>query len=207
MKASHQRARKCRLQQGLTQQQVAKACRVTQQAYEKFERGETKRPRYIFELAKVLNTSAAWILTGVQEDVSQKIQPDVADNGKKVPVYSYVIDAKLTHIFSLDTAEVIDRIAPLPGFENTTGSIALYMQGDQLEPIFPHGTLLYLDRHKFPSKNKLCVCVYANDVSIFVYMGASGGCYNFKPVLSSKSAKIKIKEVNAIYRIVGAVYS
>ena len=212
MGSSHQRARKRREQLELTQKHVAKACRVTQQAYEKFERGETKRPRYIYELAKALNISAAWLLTGEGSDLPEgnssdphKNKAHEGSNNGKVPLYIYSVDIK-SSITSFDDADAIDRLPPLPGLENTTGAIALFIQGDGLEPVYPHGSIIYLDCNKYPSKNKPCVSISADGMQTLLYLGNNNGNHHFRHMHSGKSSKIKAKEIKALYRIIGVLY-
>ncbi len=208
MQVKHIRARKRRLELKLTQRQVAKLCRVTQQAYEKFERGETIRPRYIYELAKALKVSAEWLSTGEQPEPNTAPPVSASDKSRKIPVFSFGGRLKLDrHLQTLDDGEVIDRVAPLPNLEEAQGVIALFVQDDSFAPTYPQGTIIYLDRHKSPVPKQPCLCLHAKGVEILVYMGAKGLIYNFQFMDSGKAMRIKAKDIKAIYRIAGVIYT
>ncbi len=209
MQAKHIRARRRREELKLTQRQVAKSCRVTQQAYEKFERGETKRPRYFYELARALRVSPEWLLTGegiaAEDPKSLEAAPDT---GRKIPVYSFGSVLKSgNRKYTFNESEIIDRIAPLPGLEETAGVMALFIQSDDLGPAFPQGTILYVDRNKQPALKKPCLCLHYQGMEILVYLGAKGSVHYFSAVDSKKKKAIKAKDINGIYRISGMIYS
>lgn len=208
MQAKHIRARKRREELKLTQRQVAKLCRVTQQAYEKFERGETKRPRYIYELAKALKVSPEWLSTGEQPEINITPPVSVLDKARKIPVFSFGGALKSDRQrATLDDGEVIDRVAPLPTLEEAQGAIALFVQDDGFASAYPQGTIIYLDRHKLPAPKQPCLCLHAKGTAILVYLGAKGLVYNFRLIDSGKIVRINAKDIKSIYRIAGVVYT
>lgn len=208
MQSAHRRAHQRRAELKLTQRQVAKACRVTQQAYEKFERGETRRPRYFYELAKALKVSPEWLLTGEQPEVSAASAPPVVTAPeRKIPVFTFGDSLnKRRRAYSFLAKEVIDRIRPLPNLEEAADAIALFMQGDDYALSYPHGTIIYLDRTKLPAPRKPCVCIHENGAAILVFISAKGLFYNFKYISSGKPLSIKVSDIKAVYKIAGVTY-
>lgn len=208
MLVKHIRARKRREELKLTQRQVAKLCRVTQQAYEKFERGETKRPRYIYELAKALKVSPDWLSTGEQPEPGNTSPAPAFDKARKIPVFSFggaLKSNRLRHTF--DDGEVIDRVAPLPNLEETQGAVALFLQDEEFAPSYPQGTIIYLDRHKSPAPKQPCLCFHAKEAAILIYLGVVGVVHNFRCVDSGKIMRINARDIKALYRIAGVTYS
>lgn len=70
------RAKERREELELSQTEVGDACGVTQQAIEKLEAGEVRRPRYLDDLAEKLLTTKQWLQTGVGQRVIIKISED-----------------------------------------------------------------------------------------------------------------------------------
>lgn len=208
MESKHRRARQRRLELKLTQLQVAKECRVTQQAYEKFERGETRRPRFIYELAKILQVSAEWLLTGKQAEAAATAAPAaIPAAAGKIPVFTFD-DALRKHTGAEPFAarDMIDRVRPLPGAEDTADAIALCVEGNYFAPCYPDGAVIYLDRRKPPAPRKPCICLYAKGVEIFVFINTKGVVYNFKRMGSRKLISIKLSDIRAVYKIAGVIY-
>jgi transcriptional regulator with XRE-family HTH domain len=73
------RAKERREELGLSQTQVGDACGVTQQAIEKLEAGEVRRPRYLDDLADKLLTTKKWLQDGTGQKGIIKF-PDDNDN-------------------------------------------------------------------------------------------------------------------------------
>src|SRR5262245_36692709 len=59
------RLRRCRLAAGLTQKELGKRAGVSGAAVAAIERGKTAGPRYIVELAYVLDVSPTWLKMGL----------------------------------------------------------------------------------------------------------------------------------------------
>lgn len=68
----HERIKERRERLGLTQREVALSCGVSQQAYDRLEKGRVLRPRYIVELAGILKTTPQWLTGGAAQDARQK---------------------------------------------------------------------------------------------------------------------------------------
>jgi transcriptional regulator with XRE-family HTH domain len=59
-----QRVKQRRIELGMTQAEVAERAGIRQQSYQQIEAGETKRPRYLLEIASVLKCKPQWLLSG-----------------------------------------------------------------------------------------------------------------------------------------------
>jgi transcriptional regulator with XRE-family HTH domain len=67
MKNIGERVRQRREQLGYSQEEIASACQVTQQAIQQLEDGTVLRPRYIAELADVLKVTIPWLKRGTAD--------------------------------------------------------------------------------------------------------------------------------------------
>ncbi|MBS7782419.1 MULTISPECIES: XRE family transcriptional regulator [Providencia] len=70
-----ERVKNKRMILGLTQSELADTVGTTQQSIEQLESGKTKRPRFLPELAKALNCTVEWLITG-QEKKSDILLPE-----------------------------------------------------------------------------------------------------------------------------------
>lgn len=59
------RLRQARIERGWTQLRLAKAIGTTQAAIQKIENNKSKRPRFLDELAQILNVPVEWLHSGV----------------------------------------------------------------------------------------------------------------------------------------------
>ena len=64
MNTISQRLRKKREEMNLSQAQLAEKAGMTQQSLQAIEAGNTKRPRFLLEIASVLQCDAHWLLYG-----------------------------------------------------------------------------------------------------------------------------------------------
>ncbi|KAF0138383.1 MAG: SOS-response transcriptional repressor [Rhodospirillaceae bacterium] len=72
-----ERVKKLRLERGFSQNVLAEACGCTQSNIANLENGRTGLPRYIRELAKVLEVSPEWLQTGEGETLSESFLGEV----------------------------------------------------------------------------------------------------------------------------------
>ena len=64
MQTIKDRLKKKRIELDMTQAQLAEKAGVKQQTIQLIEAGETKRPRYLVELANALGCDPSWLLYG-----------------------------------------------------------------------------------------------------------------------------------------------
>ncbi|HAS1170458.1 MULTISPECIES: helix-turn-helix domain-containing protein [Enterobacter] len=64
MQTIKERLKMKRLEHEMTQAELAEQAGVKQQSIQLIEAGVTKRPRYLFELAKALDCDPGWLLYG-----------------------------------------------------------------------------------------------------------------------------------------------
>jgi len=61
------RLTRCRIEKGLTQQNLAVAVGTSQAVVQRIETGKCKHPRNIARIAKVLGVAPAWLMYGVEQ--------------------------------------------------------------------------------------------------------------------------------------------
>lgn len=64
METLSERLKNRRIELNLTQAELAARAGMKQQSLQKIEAGETKRPRFILELATALQCDPAWLMSG-----------------------------------------------------------------------------------------------------------------------------------------------
>ncbi|MFP9227575.1 helix-turn-helix domain-containing protein [Pectobacterium cacticida] len=64
MQTISERLKQKRLELGMTQAELAHSAGVKQQSIQLIEAGITKRPRFLFEIAKVLKCDPSWLQYG-----------------------------------------------------------------------------------------------------------------------------------------------
>ncbi|HDY4931399.1 TPA: helix-turn-helix transcriptional regulator [Yersinia enterocolitica] len=62
------RLKERRLEQGLTQHQLAVLSGVKQQTIQRIESGTSHRPRHLLEISEALGCSPHWLLNGTKKD-------------------------------------------------------------------------------------------------------------------------------------------
>jgi SOS-response transcriptional repressor LexA len=110
--------------------------KVKQQSINQLELGEVNTPRYIFDLANVLDVSISWLLG--DDDIAQ-----VAENIVRVPLISWVQAGEL--------AEAADPYIPgdaedfVPVSYRHSNLIALRVKGDSMNRIAPDASIIIVD--------------------------------------------------------------
>ncbi len=65
METLSERLKQKRSEMNMTQGELAKKAGISQQSIQLIEAGETKRPRFLFEIASALQCEASWLLYGI----------------------------------------------------------------------------------------------------------------------------------------------
>lgn len=135
-----ERLRKTRKEAGLTQADLAKAAGTSQNGISSAEKRGSDSSRNAAELAKALGVNTDWLLNG-----AGPMRPDPgALNTRKIPLISWVTAG--------NWGEVIDNFSPGDAEEwistvSNVGanSFALHVEGDSMEPLIPHGSIVIVD--------------------------------------------------------------
>lgn len=134
-----------RLELGLGQPEVVRRLKrlgvdIHQTAIDKIEKRDTERPRYLKELAIVLNTTEEWLLTarGPRERPAEPPPPAV-----EVPIVTWVSAGKLTPIDPSNDMIGTIRVGAL---DPRGDWIALEVEGDSMDRISPPSSIILVDR-------------------------------------------------------------
>lgn len=128
-----------REQMGLTQVELAEKINVTQQAIQKVETGETKKPRFLYDAAKALECDLSWLLSG-KADIN--VSPTVLASNK-VPLISFVQAGLWHESCELRDSTGFDYI--LTSLDLSDNSFALTITGRSMMPLFNEGDVIIVD--------------------------------------------------------------
>ena len=160
-----ERIKNARVAAKLTQEELASAVGKTRNSVAQWESGVSHpRPNTLGEIAKALNVSTDWLLTGIQSNGSgtQIFQADNRVNDvipanvelpsrqympQDVPVMGTAACSADHGSFKLD-ASIIDYVRRPPGLLTTKDVYALYVEGDSMEPRFTAGDLVFVHPRK-----------------------------------------------------------
>lgn len=148
----------------MSQEDVAKAVGMKQPSYRQIESGETKKSKFIFDIAKALKVNPDWLINGVGEMVAsteRHTTSSVAENNEDYVVIGGKSDYPLVHVAYLDlqascgggfinddhpekkgsiafTVEFLrENDLPIDG----DGLLLIHLCGDSMGYTIPHGTL------------------------------------------------------------------
>jgi len=138
--------RRWRLENGLSQPQLAQRLGVTQQALQQLEAGEVKAPRYLPALAKLMELDALALSGGRREPALSPVPTGDATGvgaaplGRRdLPVYSSAQAGPDGMTVAYEPIEWIERPGPLQG---VPGAFAMYVVNDSMVPRYRQGDLL-----------------------------------------------------------------
>lgn len=155
------RVRARRDELGLSQQDLASRCGVTQQAIAQLEDGTTQRPRYILELSAALEVSPRWLLEGKGARLAMPEQitpvravahtfepPAFATLPRDVPVYGVAVGGDDASFLLNGTA--VDQARRPPSLAGNPRVFAFYVVGTSMNPRFRLGELAYVNPARPP---------------------------------------------------------
>lgn len=131
---------------GLSQQDLAKVCGVSQQAIQQLESGEVVRPRYLIELAAALQWSLEALRDGgkhpepPRSEVDFSRQHPVPDLPRDLPVYTGVrggLDGEI-----IDLSHPVDWTARPPSLRNIKEAAGVLVTGSSMEPRYLPGEII-----------------------------------------------------------------
>ena len=130
---------------GMTQQALAEAVGVTQNAIHKLEDGTTQKPRNILEIAKILKCQPSWLLFG-RDDPDNHKNDNVENSNNSFGYYPLISWEQAS-----DWMGEVDKARSLKTkFYNSPitcsyHTFLLKVKGFSMEPIFRDGDLIFVD--------------------------------------------------------------
>ncbi|QGY29051.1 LexA family protein [Pantoea cypripedii] len=144
------RVKSRRLELGLTQTELAELAGTTQQGIVSIESGRTKRPRYILELAKALQTDVAWLQDGSAFQTLEQVST------RKIPLISYVQAGALSHQSPIEAFDGSFEYV-MTDMDWSEYTFALRIEGDSMEPDFKAGDIVVIDPEIEPAPGEFVV--------------------------------------------------
>ncbi len=125
-------------------------------------RTNNPRANSLIKLASALETTPAWLLTGVENDaVDGMPKPNAMIGGlvdfpdKKIPVYGQAVGG-LDGEFEMNGQFIQEVICP-PALSQVSDAYAVFVSGESMEPRYFDGELLYVHPHRRPKKGDFIV--------------------------------------------------
>lgn len=200
---------------GLSQAAVAEHCKVSQQAVEQMEADQVQRPRYLAELAEILETNVKWLKegagtppqpvrtrpTGMYE--AQWLGKNLAT---KIPVWG-VVDAQDGDKYALNTEDTpIDYIEPLPQQNMDREAYGVLVAGESMFPALKPGYIACVNTRKPVIRGGLCVVEIKDDGAIIKeFVKREKGKVTLRQYNPDKEIEMSEKEIGRILPVVGIV--
>jgi len=196
------RVRERRTALGFTQLQLAENVGVAQNSIQKIESGDTKNPRNIEALARVLKCTPEYLRFGVGEMDNAAIEPDLT---KSIPIIDYVQAGAWGDIEGVQETSEIDNaehfVCPI---NCSDSSFALRVQGISMEPKFLDGDLIFVDPESESINGSYVVARLEDDnQATFKQLVIEGNQKFLKPL--NKDWPDQLIQINANCTIVGRV--
>lgn len=154
-----ERVRAARQAAGLSQMELAQRVGIKQPSLAAIEAGETKRPRFLMDLARALNVAPEWLERGDPMPTPGS-QPDTPILGARdLPVYAAAEGGVGEVILTYDAIEWVQRPAPLMG---VPGAFAMYVVGESMLPVYRPGDILLIHPARPPRADDDVLVVLAD---------------------------------------------
>ena len=159
--------RKFRVEKGLSQQQLAEAAGITQNAIAAIENGVTKRSKWLPQIARALGRQLSEIDSTLanHNSVGQGDAPPAQLFGDRdLPVYAAAEGGRGTMVLSAEAVDWVRRPAPLANVKDGYG---ILMVGDSMVPAFEPGDILLVHPH-LPCISDTDVILYKEEGGIVI---------------------------------------
>ena len=177
----NERIKQRRKELGFTQLQVAEKLGVTRPSIGYWEQGKTEPTgRLLHALAKILETSSEWLVTGksAQTSIIKKGNTTI----KWLPIITSVQAGNFTDNMNYDDFDYI------PYFERCSdNSFCMKVEGDSMDSgdnnALKEGSIVIVDRDRIPNNGDIVVAKlsYTNEATIKKYIRDAGQTY-LKPL-------------------------
>lgn len=148
------RIKQKREQKGLSQAALAQALSVSQQAIQQVESGKASKPRYLYELANLLEASYEWLLTGQDNTSYQQQLPATASasayNVQQAEATVASVQIKILELvpggdhgcYSY-TGKASDMVMRPRSLDNAPKAYGLYVYDNRMAPRYHFGEIVY----------------------------------------------------------------
>lgn len=155
MEGIGERIRQARKAKGLTQKDLARLLSVHETAVSGWERQKSRtypETRRLPDIARVLNVSEAWLVTGDSDGVVPApgvSAPTRREMPADVPVYGTTAGSD-EGAFQLAMGAPLDYVRRPDRLARRADVYALIIVGDSMEPAFRHGSLIFVSERMPP---------------------------------------------------------
>ena len=193
---------------GLTQKELADAVGIRQSTLSELERGESRSTTHLASIARACGVSVQYLegLTdqpgGEGEGLPEAALGRSVDIVRYVPELSYVQAGEWTEIGSvLDVADANHWPCPVKCGPNT---FALRVEGPSMAPVYPEGTIIFVDPDIPPESGKKVVAYLEDsDSTTFKQFFQDSGQKFLKAM--NPEWPTQYTEINGNCRIIGTV--
>lgn len=145
MNSFSERLKTARINQDLSQAQLAKMVGVSQASIAALESGINKSTKNLLDISKALKVSPEWLYNGVDTSTSPKRQ------GYEVPIIYW------DEVNNWKKAQKRSRHFFIFGDDFLATTYGLVVENDLMTPDFPIGTTIIVDGNKTPKNNDFVV--------------------------------------------------
>ncbi len=173
-----QRVKQRLLELGMSEYAAAKALKMHYSNIQGLTAGRVKKPRYLGELAEVLQVNEKWLRTGelpkglpaiskkiaIHSHLNQHNNPhDYARGGlrenpsrfsgdiaRSLPVFGTAAAGEEQGAFQISSGGPIDYVFRPMSLQHNQDAFAIYVEGASMEPKFEAGDLIFIDSHRAP---------------------------------------------------------
>ncbi len=152
--------------QGLSQEELARRCGVSQGAISQLLSGKIARPKFLLELSQILNKTPQYLLSGAESPINYGLQEarysgeyykSKSPIGGKIPVLGFASGSSETNAINWDMDVPIDWVDPLPSMSGVAKSAALMILSDSMAPRYRENEIIFVNRSRTPDMGKDCV--------------------------------------------------
>lgn len=178
----NERIKELRKKHGLTQQQLGEKIGARKASVSQWETGDVSPSAdYLVALARVFGVSAHWLATGKGSPELSNVEPAVIQQGRRVPILSYVQAGQWREMCEQATAFDGNLEFVSAGVDIGPCGFGLWVRGDSMTPEFKEGDLVIIDPDEHPRPGDYVVAINGSNEATFKKYRARGEYENGQP--------------------------
>lgn len=210
------RLKQARLKKKLTQEELAEAVGIKQQAVQRIEAGKVRSTSYVVQLARVLSVTPEWLALGEEteqnsvgiSEASESYQ--VSNNVNVAPLLEW--DELLT-IDQLPLSTITQRTFPMLGTAASKKCFALQVRDNSMtssiadETSFRKNDLLIIDAIRTPKNNDFVIAKLPDSSQLAFRQLTSDSTGNFLKPLNTHYSTVRLSPAIKICGVLIARYT